>query len=114
LVERNLCPSRAKHHASRHYISRAFATDASQVLGLPIYDINAARSCSDAPRNAHGVRETVFGGSIFDVEIIASYISVMKPDEALRGICEFPFESWADVKASKQGPRDLRGQVMTW
>lgn len=45
---------------------------------------------------------------IFDVEIIARYISLMKsPQEAARAIYEFPLETWTDVKGSKLGPRDF-------
>lgn len=45
---------------------------------------------------------------IFDVEIIARYISLMKsPDEAARRIYEFPLDAWTDVKGSKLGPHDF-------
>ena len=98
-----------ERHTSRHYVGRVFATAASLVLRLPIYDTQCGAKlfrCSPQMR-------TVFANPflsrwIFDVEIIARYVSEMKsPDEAARRIYEFPLESWVDVKGSKLGLRDF-------
>lgn len=98
-----------ERHASRHYIGRAFATAASRVLRLPIYDTQCgAKLLRCTPQMRMVFAKPFLSRWIFDVEIVARYISVMKsPDEAARHIYEFPLESWADVKGSKLEPRDF-------
>lgn len=98
-----------KRHASRHYVGRAFATAASVVLKLPIYDTQCgAKLFRCTPELRTVFEEPFLSRWIFDVEIIARYITLMKsPDEAAQGIYEFPLESWVDVKGSKLGPRDF-------
>lgn len=95
--------------ASRHYLGRAFATAASLVLRLPIYDTQCGAKLFRCTPEMRAVFEKPFLSRwIFDVEIIARYISLMKsPDEAARRIYEFPLDSWADVKGSKLAPRDF-------
>jgi len=98
-----------ERHASRHYLGRAFATAASQVLKLPIYDTQCGAKlfrCTSQTRTVFA--KPFLSRWIFDVEIIARYISVMKSSaEAAQRIYEFPLESWVDVKGSKLGPRDF-------
>lgn len=98
-----------ERHASRHYLGRAFATAASQVLRLPIYDTQCgAKLFRCTPQMRMVFAKPFLSRWIFDVEIIARYISEMKsPGEAARRIYEIPLESWADVKGSKLGPRDF-------
>jgi len=98
-----------ERHASRHYIGRVFATAAALVLRLPIYDTQCgAKLFRCTPQMRTVFAKPFLSRWIFDVEIIARYVSVMKsPDEAARRIYEFPLESWVDVKGSKLGPRDF-------
>jgi len=95
--------------ASRHYLGRAFATAASLVLRLPIYDTQCGAKLFRCTPQMRAVFERPFSSRwIFDVEIIARYISLMKsPSEAGRRIYEFPLDRWADVKGSKLGPYDF-------
>ena len=95
--------------ASRHYAGRAFATAASAVLKLPIYDTQCGAKLFRCTPEMRKVFESPFLSRwIFDVEIIARYISLMNSrEEAARGIYEFPLESWVDVKGSKLGLRDF-------
>jgi glycosyltransferase involved in cell wall biosynthesis len=98
-----------ERHASRHYMGRAFATAASLVLRLPIYDTQCGAKLFRCTPQIHTVFAKPFLSRwIFDIEIIARYISAMKsPNEAARHIYEFPLKSWVDVKGSKLGPHDF-------
>jgi len=98
-----------ERRASRHYMGRAFATAASLVLRLPIYDTQCgAKLFRCTPEMRTVFAEPFLSRWIFDIEIIARYISVMKsPDEAARHIYELPLKSWVDVKGSKLGPHDF-------
>jgi dolichyl-phosphate beta-glucosyltransferase len=96
-------------HASRHYSGRAFATAASHVLGLPIYDTQCgAKLFRRTPAIRKVFEKPFLSRWIFDVEIIARYISLVKsPDEAARRIYELPLDRWTDVEGSKLGPGDF-------
>jgi glycosyltransferase involved in cell wall biosynthesis len=84
----------------RHYLGRVFATAASVVLALPVYDTQ----CGAKLFRVEGVdvRE-LFGrpfGSrwIFDVEVIARYLAASGTPE---GLYELPLKKWADVGDSR-------------
>ncbi len=98
-----------ERRANRHYMGRAFATAASLALRLPIYDTQCgAKVFRCTPQMRTVFAKPFMSRWIFDVEIIARYISVMKsPDEATRHIYEFPLTSWVDVQGSKLGPHDF-------
>jgi dolichyl-phosphate beta-glucosyltransferase len=102
-----------ERHAGRHYIGRAFATAASQVLGLPIYDTQCgAKLFRCTPQMQAVFAKPFLSRWIFDIEIIARYMSLIKsPDEVARRIYESPLESWVDVKGSKLRPRDFARAV---
>jgi dolichyl-phosphate beta-glucosyltransferase len=98
-----------ERRASRHYMGRAFATAASLVLRLPIYDTQCgAKLFRRTPEMRTVFAEPFLSRWIFDIEIIARYISVMKSaNEAARHIYELPLKFWVDVKGSKLGPHDF-------
>lgn len=85
--------------ASRHYLGRIFATAASMVLSIPVYDTQ----CGAKLFRVNGDTRTLFAdpfGSrwIFDVELIARHLKV-RPNG--HGIYELPLDSWKDVGESK-------------
>lgn len=91
--------------AGRHYLGRIFATMASFILGLTVYDtqcgaklfINNARL-----RQVFGPPFTV--NWIFDVEILARYlllIDIQGGKPLSTSACEYPLEQWNDVPGSK-------------
>lgn len=98
-----------ERQASRHYMGRAFATAASQVLKLPIYDTQCGAKVFRCTPEMRSVFTTPFLSRwIFDIEIIARYTSLTKsPEEAARHIYEFPLDSWVDVRGSKLGMHDF-------
>jgi glycosyltransferase involved in cell wall biosynthesis len=96
--------------ASRHYLGRVFATAASMVLGLPIYDTQCgAKLFRVTPGLADALREPFRSKWIFDVELIArllqfNALDLCWPETA---IYEFPLKQWTDVAGSKVRMRDF-------
>lgn len=95
-----------KRSASRHFLGRAFATTASFVLGLPVYDTQCGAKLMRATyaiRNAFS--EPFISKWIFDVEMIGRYIKSLPSTEAAADkIAEVPLAEWKDVKGSKLTP----------
>lgn len=96
----------------RHYTGRVFATAVSVVLGLPVYDTQCGAKLF---RNVSCIRrifsEPFTAGWIFDVELLARLLSVLRsdpeapvPEEAIH---ELPLYEWTDVAGSKTRPRDF-------
>jgi len=89
----------------RHYLGRVFATLASTVLDLRIYDTQCGAKMFRATHDLWSVLSVPFtSGWIFDVELIARFKrmragSSKLPCEAI--IYEYPLESWRDIAGSK-------------
>jgi glycosyltransferase involved in cell wall biosynthesis len=102
---------RIERRATRHYLGRVFATAASLVLGLPIYDTQCGAKLFRAEPSLRGLfAEPFVAGWIFDVELIARLIadrrgSARPPPE--QAIYEHPLASWRHVEGSKVKPGDL-------
>lgn len=95
----------------RHYFGRVFATFASLVLNLPIYDTQCgAKIFRNTPELKTVFSQPFSVNWIFDVEIFARFIVLGKStgkwtleDSAV----EYPLESWHDVSGSKLKIRDF-------
>jgi glycosyltransferase involved in cell wall biosynthesis len=101
---------RIKRSPLRHYAGRVFATAASYILGLDVYDTQCGAKLF---RNLPGVQDVFnrrFGARwIFDVEILArcqqsARTGRLAPVET--GIVEYPLRQWRDVAGSKLSPRE--------
>ncbi len=95
---------------ARHYLGRIFATVASSMLRLPIYDTQCgAKLFRATPELVEVLREPFRSRWIFDVELLARFMARHRGDpEAVRGaIYEYPLPEWTDVAGSKVGPLDF-------
>lgn len=95
---------KVERRAIRHYLGRLFATCASILLDICIYDTQCGAKIfrnSDSLRLVFGKPFTVTW--IFDVEMLARFPIVLKtsPAEASSRWVEYPLDKWVDVRGSK-------------
>jgi len=106
---------------SRHYLGRAFATLASLLLAMPIYDTQCgAKLFLNSEMLQEALLEPFSAGWIFDVELLAR----LKRAHAAREqnlqdlIFEYPLHRWHDLPGSKLGLRSkvsaLWGLARIW
>jgi len=102
-----------KRSHRRHYLGRAFATAASVVLDLVVYDTQCGAKMF---RNSEALRQ-VFAQPfetrwVFDVEVLARLKALSRrgafPD-VTRSVVEHPLRAWRDVSGSKLGVRAAVG-----
>jgi len=91
----------------RHYLGRVFATVASLVLRLSVYDTQCGAKLFRVTPVTVSLFATPFCSRwTFDVEIIARYIQkVGSVTTAASQMFEFPLYIWKDVAGSKVKPR---------
>lgn len=107
----NLLGRRIRRNLSRHYVGRVFATIASWMLSLGIYDTQCGAKLF---RNNGSLRELLaepfLSRWIFDVEILARLIRARRgsarpqPEDV---IIEQPLHTWIDVAGSKLKAKDF-------
>lgn len=94
------------HHVdrkrSRHYLGRLYATVASMVLRLPIYDTQAgAKFFATTPQLESALSEPFHDQWSFDVELIGRLMALgVSADD----VQEVPLLKWSDVGESKVRP----------
>jgi len=98
-----------ERRAARHYMGRVFATCASIVLGLPLYDTQCgAKLFRATPNLAQILQRPFLSRWIFDVEIIARFLQLHHGNKELTElIYEFPLTHWKDIAGSKLRSRDF-------
>jgi len=100
-----------RRSALRHYLGRVFATAASSVLGIPVYDTQCGAKLFRVSAELAALFEEPFCTNwIFDVEIIARLIRARRRTGgpgAEGVILEIPLRQWHDVGGSKVGPLDF-------
>ncbi len=91
----------------RHYLGRVFATFASRVLGLPIYDTQCGAKLFRVNAEIGALfAERFLSPWLFDVEIVARMLEAAGGEGRERvtaSIYELPLDTWHDVGASKVG-----------
>ena len=88
--------------AIRHYLGRVFATAASMVLELPVYDTQCGAKLFRADDLREPLAEPFTTRWIFDVELLQRLCARL--DQPARAIIEVPLQQWSDVHDSKLGP----------
>ncbi|MCC6763038.1 MAG: glycosyltransferase [Deltaproteobacteria bacterium] len=92
----------------RHYLGRVFATGASIVLRLPVYDTQCGAKLFRADARVRDAFASAFASRwAFDVEVIARLRSGIGDAQAERLFYEQPLAAWRDVPGSKLGPRHM-------
>jgi glycosyltransferase involved in cell wall biosynthesis len=96
--------------ARRHYAGRVFATVASLVLGLRVYDTQCGAKLFRGTPEVRGVFDRPFLSSwAFDVEVLARLLRLERDGSippVSRVVVEVPLRRWADVRGSKIGLLD--------
>jgi hypothetical protein len=99
-----------ERHGWRHYLGRLFATAASLVLDLPVYDTQCgAKLFRATPLLARVFEEPFRARWVFDVEILARFMQLdpRGPDHLATALYELPLRTWIDVHGSKVRPIDF-------
>lgn len=94
----------------RHYLGRIFATCASWVLNIPVYDTQCGAKMFRVSDPLKSIwQEPFISRWIFDVELLARYLKTRElgTHEAENHIYEQPLKRWLDVKGSKVKPADF-------
>lgn len=89
--------------ASRHYLGRVFATGASMILGLAVYDTQCgAKLFRDTPALRHALSQPFSSRWSFDVELLGRLVAGgLSPEQMI----EVPLRTWVDVGGSKLTPQ---------
>lgn len=92
-----------ERHPGRHYVGRLFATVASLVLGMQVYDTQCGAKLFRADEELVGAFAAPFRSRWgFDVELLMRLRLALGADCSQR-IYEQPLETWRDVAGSKVG-----------
>ena len=99
--------AKVKRKTSRHYMGRVFATTASSILKLPVYDTQCG-----AKLYKKQVVQPLFENSfitkwLFDVEILARYLNLFGHENATEKIYEYPVYQWEDIGGSQLKAKDF-------
>ena len=105
-----------ERRALRHYLGRLFATCASLVLSLPIYDTQCGAKIFKNSKELNFVFSKPFSVKwTFDVEILARFIMIerfMGTKPLVDSSIEYPLEEWRDVSGSKIKASDFLAGIM--
>jgi dolichyl-phosphate beta-glucosyltransferase len=100
-----------KRNWGRHVAGRAFATAASLVLGIVVYDTQCgAKLFRATPETAALFQRPFRSRWVFDVEILARLAAATQNDgrqNVDEAIYEFPLDRWTDVRESRLKSSDF-------
>ena len=95
-----------QRRAARHYLGRIFATAASTILNLAVYDTQCGAKLFQCNKD---ILSKIFAEKfkstwVFDVELIARLRNLLREDSNQRYIYELPLKQWHDIAGSKVKP----------
>lgn len=97
-----------RRRGARHFLGRVFATAASIVLRLPVYDTQCGAKLFRVTPEVTMLFDDPFGSRwVFDVEILARMMARARRREVCRSVYEVPLDKWEDVAGSRLRPRDF-------
>ncbi|HEY6559636.1 MAG TPA: glycosyltransferase [Polyangiaceae bacterium] len=105
-----LLGSHIERSRMRHYLGRVFATAASLLLRLPVYDTQCgAKFFRVGPALRAALDMPFHSAWAFDVELLGRLL-IGGPGADPLGVHEFleiPLQEWCDVRGSRMGPFDM-------
>jgi len=99
----------------RHYLGRAFATAASLLLRLPVYDTQCgAKLFRRSAALTRALQRQFLSRWVFDVELLGRLLvgAPGVPGIPVERMCEEPLQRWAHCKGSKLGARHMLQSVL--
>ncbi len=99
--------ARVKRKTMRHYLGRCFATVASMMLKLPVYDTQCGSKLFRREVVEAIFQEQFITRWLFDVELLARYKQRYGVEQAIQKIYEYPLFQWEDVDGSQLKSRDF-------
>ncbi|MBI3794475.1 MAG: glycosyltransferase [Nitrospinae bacterium] len=88
-------------HWYRHYFGRVFATCASVILDMPVYDTQCGAKLVRSQLASRIFGEPFVSKWFFDVELFARTVEVLGKSAAVGAIYEIPLKIWEDKAGSK-------------
>ena len=99
--------AKVKRKTMRHYLGRCFATAASMMLKLPVYDTQCGAKLFRSDVVKAIFDEQFITRWLFDVELLARYKQHYGIEQATQKIYEFPLFQWQDIDGSQLKSRDF-------
>lgn len=99
---------------ARHYLGRLFATAASAILGVRVYDTQCgAKVFRRTPALTEALDAPFLSRWAFDVELLGRLLigTPTAPPVGAADIVELPLQTWRDVPGSKLNPAAMAGTV---
>jgi len=107
--------AKVRRKTMRHYLGRCFATVASMMLKLPVYDTQCGAKLFRRTVVRELFSEAFITRWLFDVELLARYKKQYGVEQAKEKIYEFPLFQWQDIDGSQLKSRDFfKAPVELW
>jgi glycosyltransferase involved in cell wall biosynthesis len=107
--------ARVERGQLRHYLGRVFATCASVVLRLPVYDTQCGAKLIGADLARRIFEQPFLSRWIFDIELLARTIALIGRHAAMEAVIEVPLERWEEKGDSRVRPiHFLRAPLELW
>ena len=99
--------STIKRSAKRHYLGRVFATLASKILNLGIYDTQCGAKIMSIELAEIASKEKFYSKWFFDIEMFARIINSIGAEQLKKIAIEVPLNNWDEKGGSKIKMKDF-------